>query len=118
MKKLYNLIKPEELKKEDLKRPKLRLPEGYTTFKDSNARFIPHIEAMRYLTSRGITEEIIEKFTSGPERALGLQGQSVGEGAHVSIFNPESNTEFTSATWISKSKNSPVIGMSLRGNVY
>jgi DNA primase len=64
-KKLYNLIKPEELKKEDLKRPKLRLPEGYTTFKDSNARFIPHIEAMRYLTSRGITEEIIEKYKIG-----------------------------------------------------
>jgi DNA primase len=64
-KKLYNLIKPEELKKEDLKRPKLRLPEGYTTFKDSNARFIPHIEAMRYLTSRGITDEIIEKYQIG-----------------------------------------------------
>jgi DNA primase len=64
-KKLYNLIKPEELKKEELKRPKLRLPEGYTTFKDSNPRFIPHIEAMRYLTSRGITEEIIEKYKIG-----------------------------------------------------
>ena len=64
------------------------------------------------------TEEIIEKFTSGPERALGLPCQSVGEGAHISIFNPETNTEFTSATWLSKSKNSPVIGMSLRGAVH
>jgi dihydroorotase len=68
----------------------------------------------KYMTA----EEIIEKFTTGPERTLGLQGQSVGEGAHVSVFNPESNTEFTSATWLSKSKNSPVIGMSLRGEVY
>jgi dihydroorotase len=68
----------------------------------------------KYMTA----EEIIEKFTTGPERTLGLQGQSVGEGAHVSVFNPESNSEFTSATWLSKSKNSPVIGMSLRGEVY
>jgi dihydroorotase-like cyclic amidohydrolase len=63
-------------------------------------------------------EEIIEKFTSGPEGILGLPAQSVSEGAHVSVFNPESNTEFTYATWMSKSKNSPVIGMSLRGEVY
>jgi len=64
-KKVYELIKPEELKQEENKRPKLRLPEGFTTFKDSNARFIPHIEAMRYLTSRGITEEMIEKYKIG-----------------------------------------------------
>lgn len=64
-KKVYELIKPEELKKEDIKRPKLRLPEGYTKFKDSNPRFIPHTEAYRYLTSRGITDEIIEKYNIG-----------------------------------------------------
>jgi len=58
-KKVYNLIKPEELKQEDVRRPKLRLPEGFTTFKDSNPRFIPHIEAYRYLTSRGVTDEMI-----------------------------------------------------------
>jgi dihydroorotase len=63
-------------------------------------------------------EEIIEKFTSGPETILGLSPQPVSEGSHVSILHPESNTEFTSATWMSKSKNSPVIGMSLRGEVY
>ncbi len=64
-KKLYELIKPEEFKKEESKRSRLRLPEGYTQFKDSNSRFIPHIEAMRYLTSRGITEEMIEKYKIG-----------------------------------------------------
>jgi len=64
-KKLYELIKPEELKKEDIKRPKLRLPEGYTSFENSNPRFIPHIEAMRYLTSRGISDEIIKKYKIG-----------------------------------------------------
>jgi DNA primase len=64
-KKVYDLIKPEELKLEDVKKPKLRMPEGYTTFADSNPRFIPHIEAYRYLKSRGITDEIIEKFKIG-----------------------------------------------------
>jgi DNA primase len=64
-KKLYNLIKPEELKQEEKKRPKLRLPEGYTTFKDSNPRFIPHIEAYKYLQSRGINDEMIEKYKIG-----------------------------------------------------
>jgi DNA primase len=64
-KKVYNLIKPEELKQDDIKRPKIRLPEGYTTFQDSNPRFIPHMEAYRYLQSRGITDEMIERFKIG-----------------------------------------------------
>ena len=64
-KKVYDLIKPEELKQEDIKRPKLRLPEGYTAFQDSNPRFIPHMEAYRYLQSRGITDEMIERFKIG-----------------------------------------------------
>jgi len=64
-KKVYLLIKPEELKKEEEKKIQLKLPEGYTSFKDSNKRFIPHIEAMRYLTSRGITENIIKKYNIG-----------------------------------------------------
>jgi DNA primase len=64
-KKLYNLIKPDEFKKEDKKRVKLKLPEGYTQFKDSNPRFIPHNEAIKYLKSRGVTDEIIEKYKIG-----------------------------------------------------
>jgi DNA primase len=64
-KKVYNLIKPEELKKQEAKKTQLKLPEGYTQFKDSNPRFIPHVEAYRYLQSRGITDEIIEKYQIG-----------------------------------------------------
>jgi len=65
-KKVYELIKPEELKKEeDVWKPKLRLPEGYMKFSDSNPIFIPHKEAYNYLTSRGITNEIIEKYNIG-----------------------------------------------------
>jgi DNA primase len=64
-KKVYELIKPEELKQEDKKKVRLRLPQGFTTFKDSNPRFIPHIEAYNYLKSRGITDEIIERYKIG-----------------------------------------------------
>ena len=64
-KKLYNLIKPEELKQEEKKKVRLRLPEGYISFKESNPRFIPHIEAYKYLQSRGITDEIIDKYKIG-----------------------------------------------------
>ena len=64
-KKVYNLIKPEELQLQDKKRVRLRLPEGFTTFKDSNPRFIPHIEAYKYLQSRGINDEMIEKYSIG-----------------------------------------------------
>jgi DNA primase len=64
-KKVYNLIKPEELKQQEAKKPKFKLPEGYTTFEDSNPRFIPHIEAYRYLQSRGITDDIIKKYKIG-----------------------------------------------------
>ncbi len=64
-KKIYNLIKPEELQQQDKKRVRLRLPEGFTTFQDSNPRFIPHIEAYKYLQSRGITDEMIERYKIG-----------------------------------------------------
>ena len=64
-KKVYNLIKPEEFKQEDKKRVRLRLPEGFTLFKDSNPRFIPHIEAYKYLQSRGISDEMIDKYNIG-----------------------------------------------------
>jgi DNA primase len=64
-KKVYKLIKPEELKQEDKKKVRLRLPEGFVKFKDSNPKFIPHIEAYKYVKSRGITDEMIDKYNIG-----------------------------------------------------
>ena len=64
-KRLYNLIKPDELKQEDAKKVYLKLPEGYTEFKDSNPIFIPHKEAINYLKSRGVSEQQIEKYRIG-----------------------------------------------------
>lgn len=97
-KKVYNLIKPEELKQEDIKRPKLRLPEGFTTFKDSNPRFIPHIEAYRYLISRGVTDEMIEKYNIG---------YTVNGDFAYRIIVPSYNTDgqlnyFVARSWVPK----------------
>lgn len=64
-KKTYDILKPEELKLRDVEKPKLLLPAGYTKFEDSNPRFIPHIEAYRYLMNRGITDEMIQKYKIG-----------------------------------------------------
>jgi DNA primase len=64
-KKVYNLIRPEEFSPKEVKKTILRLPEGYTQFKDSNPRFIPHIEAYKYLKSRGISDSMIEKYKIG-----------------------------------------------------
>lgn len=65
-KKIYNLLRPKEkTENEKTKKVILKLPEGYTKFKDSNQIFIPHKEAMKYLKSRGITDEIIEQYDIG-----------------------------------------------------
>jgi len=106
-KKVYNLIKPEELKQEDKKKVRLRLPEGFTTFKDSNPRFIPHIEAYKYLQSRGITDDIIDQYKIGYT--------ATGDYAYR-IVVPSYNTEntlnyFVARAWVPKKmkyKNPPV----------
>jgi DNA primase len=106
-KKVYHLIKPEELKQEDKKKVRLRLPQGFTTFKDSNPRFIPHIEAYNYLKSRGITDEIIEKYKIGYT--------ATGDYAYR-IVVPSYDTEgilnyFVARAWVPKKmkyKNPPV----------
>ena len=64
-KKIYLLIRPEELKKEESKKIQLKLPEGYTTFEDSNPRYPPRNQALNYLYSRGITDDIIKKYKIG-----------------------------------------------------
>lgn len=64
-------------------------------------------------------QEIIEKFTSGPEHVLGLEPNPISEDSTVSvsvIFTDE-DTSFTHENWQSKSKNSPVLGITLRGRV-
>jgi DNA primase len=64
-KKVYSIFKPEETKVKEVKKPKLRLPEGYTKFKDSSSVYPIRRQAYSYITNRGITDEKIEKFEIG-----------------------------------------------------
>lgn len=97
-KKVYNLIKPEELKVKDVYKPALKLPEGYTTFEDSNPRFIPHIEAYNYLKSRGITDEMIKDFKIGYT--------AIGDFAYriiIPSFDKDNNLNyFIARSWVKK----------------
>lgn len=65
-------------------------------------------------------EEVVSKLTSGPNDVLGINTTVIEEGSEVDItvFSATENTIFNESNWISKSKNSPVIGLELRGKVY
>lgn len=64
-KKLYNLFKPKEFNTGETEKIKLQLPESYKKFKDSNPIYPVYKQAMNYLASRGITNDIIEKYEIG-----------------------------------------------------
>lgn len=66
LKKLYLILKPEESEKVvKVKKPKVVLPEHFTLFKDSHPIYPVRKQAYNYLKSRGITDEIIERFGIG-----------------------------------------------------
>jgi DNA primase len=65
-KKIYELLRPEKnTEKEKARINRLKLPEGYTKFKDSNPIYPVYKQAISYLRERGITDEIIEKYDIG-----------------------------------------------------
>lgn len=65
-KKLYRILRPEEEQKVvRKKKPKVVLPENFILFKESNPIYPVRRQAYNYLKSRGITEDIIEKFGIG-----------------------------------------------------
>jgi DNA primase len=65
-KKLYKIFKPDDTeKKVRVKKPKVVLPDNFTLFKDSHPVYPIRRQAYNYLKSRGITDEIIEKFGIG-----------------------------------------------------
>ena len=64
-KKLYNVLKPETVVKREKSKKALKLPEGFTLFKDSSPVYPVRRQAMNYLKSRGITDDMIEKFGIG-----------------------------------------------------
>jgi DNA primase len=64
-KKIYNLLQPENHKPKEKRVDKLKLPEGFTLFKDSTPIYPIRRQAYNYLISRGITDEMIEKYSVG-----------------------------------------------------
>ena len=64
-KKLYYILKPETAPVKEKKYKKLKLPESFTLFKDSHRIYPVRRQAYNYLQSRGITDEIIEKYGIG-----------------------------------------------------
>jgi DNA primase len=64
-KKIYNILRPEEHKPKEKKIPKLKLPDNFTLFKDSNPRYPIYKQAYTYLKERGVTDEMIEKYGIG-----------------------------------------------------
>jgi hypothetical protein len=64
-KKIYNLLQPENHKPKEKRVDKLKLPNGFTKFKDSSLVYPVRRQAYNYLTQRGITDKIIEKYGIG-----------------------------------------------------
>jgi len=64
-KRIYRVLQPEEHKPKIVKKDKVKLPENFTLFKDSNPKYPVYLRAYNYLKSRGITDEMIEKFGIG-----------------------------------------------------
>jgi dihydroorotase len=65
------------------------------------------------------TEQLVEKFTSGPRRILRLQEPRIAEGeaANLTLFNPDTAWSPSAAATKSKSRNSPFYGQQLKGRV-
>ena len=64
-KKIYNLLQPEQHKPKEKRKDILKLPDGFTQFKDSSLVYPVRRQAYNYLKQRGITDEIIEKYGIG-----------------------------------------------------
>jgi len=64
-KKLYEVFRPEAFKPKEKKYIKLKLPDDFKLFKDVNPIHPVRRQAYNYLQSRGITDDIIEKYKIG-----------------------------------------------------
>ena len=64
-KKLYQVLKPETVVKKERSKKTLKLPDGFTLFKDSSKVYPVRRAAINYLYGRGITDEMIEKYGIG-----------------------------------------------------
>jgi len=64
-KKIYDLFKPKDVNFKEYRVKKIELPKEFIQFKDVNPIHIPHKEAVKYLKTRGITNQMVEKYNIG-----------------------------------------------------
>jgi DNA primase len=64
-KKLYQVLKPETVVKREKKKKALKLPDGFTLFKDASPVYPVRRQAINYLHNRGISDYMIEKYQIG-----------------------------------------------------
>jgi DNA primase len=77
LKKMYLLIRPEEVKVREKKKNLLKLPKGYTKILEASPIYPPHKEAFNYLKSRGITDDICERYNIGLTTTGDFQGRII-----------------------------------------
>lgn len=75
--------------------------------------------ALTYLENQIDVPTIVEKFTTGPARVLGMGISSIEENyqAELTIFETETEQTFGKKEWRSKSINSPFLNKTLKGNI-
>jgi DNA primase len=64
-KKLYQVLKPETVVNREKKKKALKLPDGFTLFKDASPVYPVRRQAINYLHNRGISDYMIEKYQIG-----------------------------------------------------
>jgi len=64
-KKVYNVLQPEDFKPKEVRKVKLQLPKEFKLFSEVSKSYPVRRLAYEYLTKRGISDEIIEKYKIG-----------------------------------------------------
>lgn len=64
-KKVYQVLQPENFKPKEVRKTKLVLPKEFKQFKEVSKSYPIRKQAYTYLISRGITDDIIEKYKIG-----------------------------------------------------
>ncbi len=89
-----------------------RAPFGVTGFETALALGLEHLVR----TGRLSLMRLVELFTTGPARVLGLKCQiAPGEPADLTLFSTEHNWTFRASESASKSRNTPFDGRAFRG---
>lgn len=98
--KMFDLVKPNENEYYSPPKPKIKLPEEYTLFSESNPKYPVRNESYNYLKSRGITDEIIERYKIG----FCDKGEHMGR-IIVPSYNKDGELNYyISRSWNPKSK--------------